>query len=80
MGDVHLLPDTQSLPCQQGHQHAVGRHNPAYLVGKAGATDALEDAAHLLLDQARILEGEPLPEPGMFSKRLADLLTRSLET
>ncbi len=50
------------------------------MVGKAGATDALEDAAHLLLDQARILEGEPLPEPGMFSKRLADLLTRSLET
>jgi len=50
----------------------------ATLVGKEGASEALEDASHLLLDQARILEGESLPDPAAFSRRLAGLLTKSL--
>jgi molecular chaperone HtpG len=50
----------------------------ATLVSKAGASEALEDAAHLLLDQARILEGESLPDPASFSRRLAGLLTKTL--
>ena len=45
---------------------------------KAGAADALADASELLLDQARIIEGEPLPDPGAFSRRLADVMTRGL--
>ncbi len=36
----------------------------------------LGDAAHLLLDQARILEGEPLPDPAAFARRLSDAMTR----
>ena len=52
----------------------------ATLVGKEGASGALEDASHLLLDQARILEGESLPDPASFSRRLAGLLTKSLTT
>jgi molecular chaperone HtpG len=43
-----------------------------------GAAAPLEDAAWLLLDQARILEGEPLPDPGAFARRLAGLLQRGL--
>jgi len=50
----------------------------AGLVGREGASEALEDAAHLLLDQARILEGEALPDPASFSRRLAGILTKTL--
>jgi len=39
---------------------------------------ALEDCAFLLLDQARIIEGEPVPDPAAFSRRLADALVRGL--
>lgn len=86
--DIHLAQLLRQHRQHTPEQKRILEINPSHalirvlvaMVGKAGASDALEDAAHLLLDQARILEGEPLPEPGMFSKRLADLLTRSLET
>ena len=51
----------------------------AVLVSKAGASDTLEDAAHLLLDQARIVEGEPPSDPTAFSKRLSAVLARAFE-
>ena len=44
----------------------------AKMVGQKGATEALEDAAYLLMDQALILEGEPVPDPTAFTKRLSD--------
>ena len=31
---------------------------------------AIEDVAFLLLDQARILEGETLPDPAAFARRM----------
>ena len=43
-----------------------------------GAVDQLEEAAHLLLDQARILEGEPLDDPASFAKRMAAMVTRAI--
>jgi molecular chaperone HtpG len=43
-----------------------------------GAVDALGDLADLLLDQARIIEGEPLPDPGAFSRRMSQLLAKGL--
>ena len=48
------------------------------MVGQKGATDALEDAAHLLMDQALILEGEPVPDPAAFTRRLWGLVSRAL--
>lgn len=46
-------------------------------IGEDGAVaDGLKDAAKLLLDQARILEGEPLPDPAAFSRRLAAMMER----
>jgi molecular chaperone HtpG len=51
------------------------------LAGRAaspGATDDLADAAWLLLDQARIVEGEPLPDPVGFARRLAGLMAKGL--
>jgi molecular chaperone HtpG len=40
--------------------------------------DAIGDLAELLLDQARIIEGEPLPDPGAFSRRMSAFLARGL--
>ncbi len=37
-----------------------------------------EDAAHLLFDEARVLEGEPPADARRFSERLARLMTRGL--
>ncbi|MEN3951954.1 molecular chaperone HtpG [Iodidimonas sp. SYSU 1G8] len=43
-----------------------------------GALDALGDPALLLLDQARILEGELPADPAAFARRLADLMAKGL--
>jgi len=43
-----------------------------------GAADALNDAAHLLLDQARVLEGEMPSDPAAFARRLAAAMTQSI--
>ena len=42
--------------------------------GDAGANDRLADAAHLLLDQARILEGDPVPDPAAFARRMSQAM------
>ena len=58
------------------------RHDLIKVLAKAvsteGAADALADAAELLLEQALILEGEPLPDPAGFSRRLTEVMARSL--
>lgn len=41
--------------------------------------DRFEDAAWLLLDQARIVQGESVPDPAAFSKRMSDFMESSLE-
>ncbi len=46
--------------------------------GEAGAADALSDVAHLLLDQARIVEGEPVPDTSAFARRLASLAEKAV--
>lgn len=46
---------------------------------KAGAPGpAIDDAAHLLLDQARILEGEPVPDAKAFTRRLSTVMVKGL--
>jgi molecular chaperone HtpG len=47
-------------------------------VGESGASEQLAEFAWLLLDQARIVEGEQLPDPAAFARRLAALLERGL--
>ena len=39
---------------------------------------ALQDAADLLLDQARIIQGQPVDDPAAFARRMADFLRRGL--
>lgn len=38
----------------------------------------MKDAALMLLDQARIIEGEPIPDPAAFSRRMASFMARGL--
>ena len=46
--------------------------------GKPGASDTLADAAQLLLDQARIIDGELPADPAAFSRRMADVMAAAL--
>ena len=48
------------------------------LVGSA-EDGALADSAHLLLDQARIAAGEPVPDPAAFSRRLTAVMESGLK-
>ena len=50
------------------------------LIGDDGAGTKITEASWLLLDQARIIEGETLPDPVEFTKRLSEVMTRSLST
>ena len=84
--DMHL----ERLLRQHNHELPVQKRvleiNPSHdltralarMVGQKGATEALEDAAHLLMDQALILEGEPVPDPTAFARRLSGLVSRAL--
>ena len=59
-------------------EHAlVGRLRQ--MVDDPTATPDLDELAFLLLDQARIIEGEPVPDPGAFSRRMSRYLARSLQ-
>jgi molecular chaperone HtpG len=47
-------------------------------VPKPGSAERLADVALLLLDQARITEGDPLPDPAAFARRLNSALVKAL--
>jgi molecular chaperone HtpG len=47
-------------------------------IGKDSASTVISDLAWVLLDQARIIEGETLPDPAAFSRRLSALLEKGL--
>jgi molecular chaperone HtpG len=58
-------------------KHALIKRMAA-LAADEGEQAALGDLAELLLDQARIVEGEPLPDPGVFSRRMSAFLVKGL--
>lgn len=43
---------------------------------KSGGADRVADATHLLLDQAFILEGEPVADPSAFARRMGEALAK----
>ncbi|MBL4721179.1 MAG: molecular chaperone HtpG [Alphaproteobacteria bacterium] len=47
-------------------------------IAKEDGADSLQDAAYLLLDQARILEGEALPDPAAFARRMSSAMQKGL--
>ena len=56
------------------------RHELVVALARLGDSDQSfkEDAAHLLFDEARVLEGERPADPRVFSTRLARVLKRGL--
>jgi molecular chaperone HtpG len=58
------------------------KHRLIEALGAAARADGkaapIEDAAHLLLDQARILEGEPVTDPAEFARRMSKVMTAGL--
>jgi molecular chaperone HtpG len=65
------------LEVNPGHA-LIGRLAERVAAPGSGSNSDLEDAARLLLDQALIMEGEPLPEPGAFARRLSRLVAQGL--
>ena len=55
--------------------HALIKALAASVAAKGASSVA--DAAALLLDQAFILEGEPVPDPASFAKRLSEVLAKA---
>jgi len=45
---------------------------------KDKGASSVEDAAQLLLDQAFIIEGEPVPDPAGFARRLAEMMAKAV--
>ena len=45
---------------------------------KQGSSEEMNDAAYLLLDQARIIEGEAVSDPGAFSRRMTQALQKGI--
>ena len=86
--DIHLarLLRAAKGPEAAGVTARILEINPRHPLVKAlaaraegeGAADALSDAAHLLLDQARILEGEGPTDPAAFARRLSDVMVRAV--
>ncbi len=89
-GDTGLDMHLERLLKQQNQLEALNKRileiNPDHplirnLAAKAkdkAARKLIEDAAHLLLDQARVIEGEPLPDPAAFARRQSEFLLRAL--
>ncbi len=84
--DMHL---ERLLKAQQQLDFAANRIleiNPRHQLIRAlaerlkadGGAEAVADVAQLLLDQARIVEGESLPDPAAFSRRLAAAVAKGL--
>ena len=86
--DMHLQRLLKQHQGFEGDAKRVFEVNPKHplvkalagRVSKDGAGDDLADAARLLLDQARIVEGEPLPDQAAFAKRLAGFMQKGLGT
>jgi molecular chaperone HtpG len=47
------------------------------LITAAARGSDITDAAHLLLDQAYVLEGEPVADPASFGRRLSTLMAQA---
>ncbi len=56
--------------------HALIVHLAGIAQEKAGKDPILDDAAFLLMDQARIAEGEPVTDPQAFTRRMTAVMQR----
>tara|TARA_B100001123_G_scaffold325630_1_gene366049 strand:+ start:6456 stop:8363 length:1908 start_codon:yes stop_codon:yes gene_type:complete len=84
-GDMDLrmerfLREHNQLPRGSARVLEVNPHHPIirYLAAHQDDVALLESTSQMLLDQARIQEGEPIADPAAFAKRLSALLVKSL--
>jgi molecular chaperone HtpG len=70
------LQERSSRIMEINPKHALIR-NMIRRAGEKGAAEALDDAAHLLLDQARIVEGEPVADPAAFTRRMSAMMSKA---
>ena len=81
--DMHLERMLQQHKQLQQSSPRILEINPDHSLIKSLAEQAkkkdidMNDAAHLLMDQARILEGEQLPDPTAFAARLSNIMAKS---
>jgi len=84
--DMHLQRMLQQHQGFDGQSKRVFEINPKHPLVKAlaakvsadGSGDEVSDAAWLLLDQARIVEGEALPDQAAFARRLSAFMQKGL--
>ncbi|PHZ84506.1 molecular chaperone HtpG [Paremcibacter congregatus] len=85
--DIHLqrilqqhqqLQETSLRVLEINADHALIKAVAA-AAAKDGSVNALKDSAQLLLDQARIMEGELPEDPTAFAQRLSAVMTQSLK-
>jgi molecular chaperone HtpG len=50
----------------------------ANIAATNGGSHDIDSAAFLLLDQARIIQGEPIPDPARFAKAMALFMEKGL--
>ncbi|MFQ5972756.1 MAG: molecular chaperone HtpG [Alphaproteobacteria bacterium] len=84
--DMHLERILRQHKQVEGASKRILELNPRHpLIQRLAAwvsadkSQELADMAHLLLDQARIVEGEPVPDPAAFARRLDTLLEKGLD-
>ncbi len=71
------LKDLSKRVLEVNPQHELTRRM-AELAKDSSKGMEFDELARLLLDQARIVEGEPIPDPGAFSRRMSSFLARGL--
>jgi molecular chaperone HtpG len=81
--DMHLARLLQEQGGIDARPPRILEVNPQHALVRSLATgvvdgDDFEDIAHLLLDQARLLEGEEIPDAAGFAQRMAATIERSL--
>ncbi len=84
--DIHmqrLLKKSQGYETLHQHILEINGHHPVILkmkdmVANDAATETLRDTAFLLLDQAKIIEGEPLKNPSEFVRRMSRAIEKGL--
>ena len=84
--DLHLERLLKAQGQLQATQGRILEINPKHALIRAiakeakaaGAADRLADVSALLLDQALIVEGESLPDPAAFSRRMAAIMAKGL--
>ncbi len=82
--DMHMEQVLKIHQKYQGDTKPVLEINAEHALIKKLSTlsdskDGIEDAAYLLLDQARIIQGQPLSDPSAFARRMTSFMERGLE-